>query len=220
MIYIGTSGWMYDWNKELSLDWYVKNSGLNAIELNMSFYRFPSKKQIEKWRKYKIVWSIKVNRLITHIKRLKDIEAWKMFEELFHDLNPRFYLFQMPPYFKLNEENLRRVKEFEKIVGEKMAIEFRDPEWYEKLPDIKVTVVSIDSPIGTYIVNTSGIVYLRIHGRGEWYAYEYNEEELREIAEKVLEKKPKEIYVFFNNNHWMLENARTMKKILEELINY
>ncbi|RLF12723.1 MAG: DUF72 domain-containing protein, partial [Thermoprotei archaeon] len=37
-VYIGTSGWLYDWNLDGSLDWYVKNSGLNAVELNASFY--------------------------------------------------------------------------------------------------------------------------------------------------------------------------------------
>ncbi|BFH73840.1 DUF72 domain-containing protein [Sulfurisphaera javensis] len=216
MIFVGTSGWLYDWNEGENLEWYVKNSGLNAVELNMSFYRFPYERQIKAWKKYNIVWSVKVNRYITHVKRLKDIESWEKFRKIVDELNPRFYLFQMPPTFKLNEENIKRVKEFEKLVGEKMAIEFRDPSWYKKLPDLKVTVVSIDSPIGTYIVNTSGTVYLRLHGKDNWYMYDYSEEELKELAEKVISLKPKEIFVFFNNDHWMLENARLMRKILEE----
>lgn len=219
MIYVGTSGWMYDWNEGGSLEWYVKNSGLNVVELNMSFYRFPYKNQIIGWKKYNITWSVKVNRYITHVKRLKDVESWKKFRDLFEPLNPRFYLFQMPPNFKFSNENVQRVKRFEELVGEKMAIEFRDPSWYQNLPDLKSTLVSIDSPIGTYLVNTSGIVYLRLHGKDNWYMYEYSEEELKDLAKKIVSLKPKEIFVFFNNDHWMLENARLMKKILEDIIN-
>ena len=217
MIYVGTSGWMYDWNEGQNLEWYVKHSGLNTVELNMSFYRFPFSNQVKGWKKYNIVWSVKVNRYITHVKRLKDVESWERFRKLMDELNPHFYLFQMPPTFKFNEENVKRVKEFEKIVGDKMAIEFRDVEWYKNLPDFKVTVVSIDSPIGTYIVKTSDVVYLRLHGREEWYMYDYSEEELRELAERVVELNPVDIFVFFNNDHWMLENARLMKKILERI---
>ena len=35
-VYVGTSGWAYFWNPD-GLDWYVRNSGLNAVELNASF---------------------------------------------------------------------------------------------------------------------------------------------------------------------------------------
>lgn len=218
MIYIGTSGWVYDWNDGGNLEWYVKHSGLNAVELNMSFYRYPLLNQVKGWKKYNLVWSVKVNRYITHVKRLKDVESWERFERVLMELNPRFYLFQMPPTFKFNEENLMRVKKFEKLVGDKMAIEFRDPEWYKHLSNLKCTVVSIDSPIGTYIVNTSGTVYLRLHGKDEWYMYDYSEEELRDIAEMVVNLKPNDVFIFFNNDHWMLENARLMKKILEKMV--
>ena len=84
------------------------------------------------------------------------------------------------------------------------------------LGKLSLTVVSVDSPQTTWIVSSNGIVYLRMHGREEWYAYDYSEEELREIAEKIVELNPREVYVFFNNNHWMLGNAKLMLKILRE----
>ena len=46
-VFIGTSGWSYNWNKGKSLDWYAHDTDLNAIELNMSFYRFPDRHMIE-----------------------------------------------------------------------------------------------------------------------------------------------------------------------------
>ncbi|RLI98826.1 MAG: DUF72 domain-containing protein, partial [Candidatus Aenigmatarchaeota archaeon] len=68
-VFVGTSGWAYGWNPN-GFDWYIKNSGLNSVELNASFYRFPFPNQVKSWaRKTKefnpsLRWSIKVNRLI------------------------------------------------------------------------------------------------------------------------------------------------------------
>jgi len=218
MIYVGTSGWMYDWNEGGSLEWYVKNSNLNAVELNMSFYRFPYRNQVKGWSKYSLRWAVKVNRYITHVKKLNDLDSFRKFMELMEGLKPDFYLFQLPPSFKFNEENLEKVKKFSSFLGKRMAIEFRDKEWYERGIDINSVIVSIDSPIGTYIVNNVGIIYLRFHGRKEWYSYNYSEGELREIALKVKELKPEKVYLFFNNNHNMLENARLMMRIMKEVI--
>jgi len=50
-IFVGTSGWMYSWNKGGNFDWYIQNSNLNAVELNASFYRFPFPNQIIGWSK-------------------------------------------------------------------------------------------------------------------------------------------------------------------------
>ncbi|MEO0119416.1 MAG: DUF72 domain-containing protein, partial [candidate division WOR-3 bacterium] len=67
-IYVGTSGWYYDWNLEGTFDWYLKNSKLNAVELNVSFYRFPFPNQVKSWanKGKSLRWAIKVSRIITH----------------------------------------------------------------------------------------------------------------------------------------------------------
>ncbi len=80
-----------------------------------------------------------------------------------------------------------------------------------------ITVVSIDEPGITWVRSTSGIIYLRLHGRTDWYMYDYGEDELRDLAIKAVSLNPGAIYVFFNNDHWMLENARKMLEILREL---
>jgi uncharacterized protein YecE (DUF72 family) len=65
------------------------------------------------------------------------------------------------------------------------------------------------------VFNTSGLVYDRMHGRTEWYSHLYTEEELREVADKILGVKPRKAYVFFNNDHAMLVNSREMLRILQ-----
>ncbi len=229
-VFVGTCGWLYDWNAEGTLDWYISFSGLNAVELNSSFYRFPFPNQVRAWaRKSRklLRWSVKVHRSITHVRKLREEshETWKRFRRLFRPLESQidFYLLQLPPSFRMGKESVRRLKLFAEItgLGEKLAVEFRHESWFTDealsiVKDVGATIVSFDSPIGTRIWTTNGIVYLRLHGREEWYAYEYTHEELKEIVEAIAKLSPQKVYVFFNNNHWMLENAKEMLRLLKE----
>lgn len=224
---MGTSGWIYDWNLGGSLDWFVKYSGLNAVELNASFYRFPFPNQVKGWAKKgsRIRWAIKVHRSITHYRRLSSssLDIWKKFISLFEPLDPYidFYLVQLPPSFVKNKRNIDRLIKFIEYVdvGNRLAIEFRDASWFnnetvELCESYSAVAVSIDSPIGTWIVKSGKIIYLRMHGKMLWYAHDYSTKELMEIVETIHKLKPEKTYVFFNNNHWMLENAREMLKLL------
>ncbi|MCS7134776.1 MAG: DUF72 domain-containing protein [Candidatus Pacearchaeota archaeon] len=224
-VYVGTSGWFYSWNKERSLEWYVKNSGLNAVELNASFYRFPFFNQIKAWAKKgsDLRWSIKVTRLVTHVHKFdkKATYVWKNFRELFKFLEPNidFYLFQLPPTFTDLEKVLKFAKKTK--LGKKFALELRNKKLIESLEEkyIKklkkeLTLVSLDSPDFKNKIFPDKIVYLRMHGRIFWYKHCYSEKELKEITKSIKKVKPEKVYIFFNNNHDMLKNARTMLKIL------
>ncbi|MGC8675908.1 MAG: DUF72 domain-containing protein [Candidatus Micrarchaeia archaeon] len=222
--FVGTSGWLYAWNREGTLDWYLANSGLNAIELNASFYRFPFPNQVKSWSEKgnELAWVVKVNRLVTHVHMLNaEAESvYAKFLKLFEPLDRRimFYLFQMPPHFTTNMR--QRVEEFAKKMGStKMALEFRHESWYSfdfsKL-DFEGTVVTPDSPeINSTVWAKNGTVYLRFHGRRSWYSYKYSKHELEDMAIKAKALRPKRIFAFFNNNHDMLGNARTFKAILD-----
>ena len=205
---------------------------MNAVELNASFYRYPYPSQGRSWsrRGSRLRWAIKVHRSITHLRKLneKALESWPRFRRLFEPLDHLidFYLFQLPPNFSATERNIERLKLFSGAtgLGWRMAVEFRHTTWFtsetEKLcRSLGVTPVSVDSPLGTWIAASgNGVVYLRMHGRTAWYAHDYTEEELRGVAEAVASLKPRAVYVFFNNNHWMLGNARLMLRILAETL--
>ncbi|ACL10913.1 Putative uncharacterized protein [Desulfurococcus amylolyticus 1221n] len=226
-VYVGTSGWLYDWNEEASLDWYIRESGLNAVELNASFYRFPYRNQVVSWaRKGRgIRWSIKVHKSITHYRKLgRDaLEIWRRFHNLFTPMNDviDFYLFQMPPQFTCSKENLEKIERFHDAsnLASRMAVEFRHVSCFNDGVaswgiDKSIVIVSIDAPIASWITNIMGIVYLRMHGRSSWYGHEYTMDELREVAGRIVRMKPEKVYVFFNNDHWMLENARSLMGML------
>ena len=227
---VGTSGWMYDWNPN-GLDWYLKYSGLNTVEINSTFYRFPYPNMAKSWYRKTVnldfKWSVKVYRGITHFYRLsqKALEQFEKFVKVLGPLNEliEFYLFQLPPSFAFSEKQLEKLQAFfQKTKQEnKIAVEFRHPSWFneviiEKLSSGNIVVVSVDAPDISFYVKTNETIYYRLHGRTYWYSHYYTKEELYEIKEKILKSSPKKVYVYFNNDHDMLSNARTFFNLMTE----
>ncbi|MEM5853311.1 MAG: DUF72 domain-containing protein [Candidatus Aenigmatarchaeota archaeon] len=228
-VFVGTSGWLYGWNEGGTLDWYLKNSMLNSVELNMSFYRFPFPNQVKAWASKtreinpELRWSIKVSRFITHVFKFGDkaLKLWKDFQKLFRPLerNIDFYLFQLPP--SLSPKIGQKLEDFVRStrLKEKFALEVRNKDWFKKeclewAEKLGITWVSVDSPdFPLEVYCTNGIVYERMHGRTFWYSHYYSDNELKEVKKKILNLKPEKVYIFFNNDHAMLDNARKMLKL-------
>jgi len=227
-IFVGTSGWYYPWNEDKSLNWYVKKTGLNAIELNASFYRFPFPSYVKSWAQKgeNLKWSIKVNRRITHIYKFNE-QSYPVFERFLALFKPlekyiEFYLFQLPPKFGTKKKD--NIEAFSKRfnLGYKFALEPRNPEWFSEnilkwASSLNLTFVSIDAPKFEEKIFISGkYIYLRMHGKRQWYNYNYSNDELLNIKEKTGELNPESVFIFFNNNHNMLKNAQTMLKIMRK----
>jgi uncharacterized protein YecE (DUF72 family) len=216
-VFVGTSGWYYEWNKKKNLDWFVQNSGLNTVELNASFYRFPFPNQIKSWniKGAGLRWSVKAHRSITHWRKFSDtaLDSWGNFRKLFEPMDHLidFYLFQVPPMFG---DVTKALGFAEKTgLGERFALEIRNKELLgndELCRELmkRVTLVSVDSPDYRNRIFPEKIVYMRMHGRQGWYNYNYSREEIIETIRKINEFKPEKVYIYFNNDHNMLENAR------------
>ncbi len=234
-VYIGTSGWSYSWNPN-GLKWYVANSGFNSVELNMSFYSFPREKQVERWFKEGkgLAWVVKVHRAITHYGKLSErvLNTWSKFRRRFSPLEEsiHLYLFQLPPSLIFNERTWDKVVRFavKGEVRDKMAIEPRHESWFSenvvsRFREEGIVFVTPDSPLfeglpDLGIICVSGKVYVRMHGRLIWYNYRYLTEELEEVAKKIIKVNPDIAYVFFNNDHDMLDNGRELKKIINKFL--
>ena len=215
--YVGTSGYSYFWNegKKDQLGWYI-SKGFKTVEINSTFYSFPSKAAIKRWSKVSdFFYSVKVNRLITHYLKLSKSEPFLKFYNLFEPMldKVKLWLFQMPPSFGCTEKNLERIKSFYESISVKgkLVIEFRDPCWWdlaEKISNIGYVFCSVSAPgLPNQVVNSNGLIYFRFHGETEWYSYVYSEAELMNYYKAMKNSGANEAYVYFNNDTGMLENA-------------
>ena len=236
-IYVGTSGYYYPgWigafypegmksNEFLS---YYQNF-FNTVEINSTFYHMPrisTMKSIKKNLKEGFVVSVKLNRTITHLKRLKNAkyEVESFFESVSYlESNLGCILIQLPPSLKLN---LKLLSEFLEILPQKTlyAIEFRHKTWlceevYKLLNEKNVAFVVTHGDNYPFLkIDTATFAYIRLHGPRELYASSYSEEELKEWAEyiKSLNEKGLSTFVYFNNDFYCyaVKNALTLKNII------
>ncbi len=225
-IRLGCSGWDYrDWADvfyksmdESKLQAYSRI--FNTTEINSTFYSYPSQGIVFGWAKYtpqNFRFTVKLNRLITHEKRLdisKGVEDdLKRFTELMRPLHDSgklaCILIQLPPGMKFRND---RIEEFMKILPSdlRFALEYRNETWlsdeaHSLMADYNVATVAVDEPLlPPEIRLTSDIAYVRWHGRGKtmWYNYCYSKEELESWVPKLKDmSQSTDVYGYFNNHY-------------------
>ncbi len=238
MILLGTSGWYYNhWigkfypdnlDKREWLSFYSKK--FNTVEINSTFYRFPFDNMFKGWYNKtpeNFVFALKANRLITHIRKLKNVERlldsfYKQAELLKEKHGP--ILFQFPPSMK---KDTKLLSDFLKKLPKKFrnVIEFRHESWHceevytilEKHKTGYCIVSGLNQPCN--IVATANFAYIRWHGPSSAYSSEYSTREMKQWAKKIkeLKKECDIIYGYFNNdsNAYAIKNCRQLKKELK-----
>ena len=237
-LYIGTSGYFYwEWKGvfypvELKpsqwFEYYSKY--FNTLEINSTFYRFPSRSSIKNW--YKIapdgfLYSVKVNKLITHIKKFKGTKEILngFYSVVSENLREKLgaFLFQLPPSFRYS------VKNFGLILNQLNpdfinVIEFRNKTWfrdevYDALKENNAVFCCVSAPKFEVCSKTSDTMYVRFHGKKQWYRYKYSDEELKEWVDRIHSLSPETVFIYFNNTYkaYAVENAIRMKQILNQI---
>ena len=234
--YVGCSGYFYfEWKgvfypEELKtknwFKYYTEN--FNTVEINSTFYRFPKEENLKKLYKKSpqdFVFSVKVNRVITHIKKLNNVKEilgdfYLIIEKSFKE-KLGCVLFQFPPSFKYTEENLEKILENLNF-SFCNVLEFRDRSWWDEgvfntFRKYRLVFCSVNAPsFPEDIIKTTDIVYIRFHGKKQWYKYNYSEEELKKIAQNIKQTKPDVTFAYFNNTAqgYAPLNALIFKKFL------
>jgi len=246
-IFIGTSGWNYWHWKGIFYPESLKSEELllfyaqhfSTVEINSSFYHLPREKTFLNWQEKvpnNFLFSVKVWRRITHLKKLKDIEKdlktfWQRALALKEKLGP--LLFQFPPSFKANKITIKRLEKLGKFIRGDLclnsyqffAFEFRHESWfkdeiYKILKKYNFALCWADTPSYPYQeVITANYLYLRLHGHEKLYASKYTQKQLRDYSKKIekfLKNKGKCVYVYFDNDAYgyAIENALELKKML------
>jgi len=232
---VGTSGWQYSHWKGIfypeglkSADWlsfYAQH--LNTIEINVTFCRDVKASTYKKW--YSTVpdgflFSLKMSRFITHIKRLK-IESTSMarFMENTSVLQDKLgvILIQLSPGLKYDKGLMQDFLEM-LYKGFKYTIEVRHNTF------INDTFFSLlkEKGIALCIADTAGrfpyceeitaqFVYIRVHGAERLYASNYSDRELRIWRDRIL-LWGKDTFIYFDNDFmgYAVKNAIALKKML------
>jgi len=238
IFFIGTSGWMYEhWRgrfypeklaKKSWFEYYA--SQFSAVEVNATFYGTFKDQTYHNWRgraPQGFGYVLKAPRLITHRKYLLDVD--ETIQSFYHScslLEDKFemILLQVAPNTPYDLERLKHALMSFPDPG-RVAVEFRGSEWLNQdamrvLRTVGATICNVDSP-QQKISNslTSQRAYLRLHGRKHWYAYNYTEDELREIAvlaQELARGGAGRVYIFFNNDFegYAPANALTLRGLL------
>jgi uncharacterized protein YecE (DUF72 family) len=196
---------------------YFKTFGL--VELNSTFYAYPKLTLVKKWREEappNFEFTVKAHQDISHNYKLADsldsLRAFDQMKDICLTLNAKILLIQTPGSFKPTKENIVTAQKFfEKIDRNGLAVawETRGPDWDQPalrktlaimLKELNVTHVT--DPFKTMPIHAGPFAYFRLHGLGtRMYYYQYSDNELRKLIEKVspIEKQGKTVYIFFNN---------------------
>lgn len=223
---IGTSGFIYPhWEhgvfypeplpRKGQFEYYCDH--FDTVELNVTFYRLPSKASFESWKKRSprnFLFTLKGSRYITHLKRLKDpADSLRVFYDQARPLIPKTacVLWQLPPHFHLNLERLRAfIALLKRRRGPRHAFEFRHESWFvadifEMLSKAGMSICRADHPV--FDIDIPGVFpfeYLRRHGAhtGSPYTAGYSDAELRQDAGQIRKwtQAGKDVFVFFNND--------------------
>jgi len=230
-IHVGCSGWFYwHWRGIFYPDtkrtdtWFKHYlANFDTVELNAPFYKWPKDATVKGWRRNApphFRYSVKVNSLITHEKRLvrtrRLVREFCKIDNLLGDKLGCF-LFQFPPSYKYTPSRLRSiVTQLDPRL--RCAVEFRHKSWWRKsvyraLEKRGLIFCSISAPrLPDELIKTSDVIYIRLHGRSRWYRHDYTDEELAAWADKIDNSRAREAWIYFDNDRegFAIKNARML----------
>jgi uncharacterized protein YecE (DUF72 family) len=213
---IGTGGWAYFPGKP-SLRAYSKV--FDFVEVNSTFYQYPDARRVELWRKTvpkEFTFSVRCHRDLTHRIGLKSSnEAYDVFSRMIgicRILEAPYLHLETPASYALNEEAVKEAKAFFSTVTLKnvrIAWEIRGhltPKTIKLMQDFDI-VHSVDLSRETPSLK-SDVIYSRLFGRGKLNIYQFTDEELTEIDEKIEASQAK---IAFLSYHGVRMNSDAMR---------
>lgn len=238
MARIGTSGWVYPhWRGVLDhgdqRGWLAQYAAeFDAVELNGSFYRWPSDARFAAWRDRLprgFEMAVKAPRGLTHARRLKDPEVWisRVVRGL-HELDGRRgpLIVQLHPALERDDALLDH---FLSVLPAwtRPAVELRHPSWNdEEVFRIlerhgAAYCVMSGAHLPCVLRATAQLVYVRLHGPDaeHLYAGSYSDQDLAWWAERIgeWERSGHEVQAYFNNDGGgnAVRNAGTLRQLLQ-----
>ncbi len=229
----------------MAMDKYFKE--FEVVEVQETFYNLITEKRAKKWREKappEFEFTLKVFQGLTHppssptwrrcksvdLQKVKDRvgflslnnltkDFWSKMVKIGSILGSKVFVFQLPPSFKENEENIGRIENFFNNIereGLFLALELRgwDHRTVGKICK-KLELIQVFDPLREDPYVLTNPLYVRLHGKIEKgrinYRYKYSDKEIELIYKKFKEYK-RDSYILFNNIY-MREDA---KRLLEK----
>jgi uncharacterized protein YecE (DUF72 family) len=208
----------------------------SSLEINSIFYKLPRSSTVVNWAESvpaNFRFTFKVSKTITHVKGLnfaiKDVNDFMKTVENIGE-KKGCLLAQFPPSLKI--EKLNELQRLLETLGEatynsdwKLAIEFRDPSWYERevyelLEEHHAAMVIQDIPKSATPLNDvrGDFIYLRFHGPEPRYRGDYSDEFLKQYAGYINAwiSEKKTVYAYFNNTVGAaVKNLQTINRFVQ-----
>jgi uncharacterized protein YecE (DUF72 family) len=238
--HIGCSGFSYkEWKEEFypkglaQKNWFsYYTQHFNTLELNVTFYRFPTLKSLQGWYSKApdgFSFSAKVPRTITHYKKFIGTET--MMEDFYGVLKEGLQeklscvLMQLPPGFSHSEERLASLVAHAAPAFQNI-IEFRNESWWREdvkkiLADNNIAFCGVSFPKISFddaVINTP-VCYYRFHGVPRLFYSEYDETFIQKIHGQISSNsEAKEAFIYFNNTASLaaLHNAKYFQHLLQQ----
>jgi uncharacterized protein YecE (DUF72 family) len=212
-ILVGTSGYGYkEWQgkfypakispKEM-LRFYAER--LSAVEINNTFYHMPTEPVLASWAAQvpdDFVLALKAPQVITHLKRLRNVEAeaeylFRTLPILGRKLGP--VLFQFPRSF---HKDRPRLEDFLALIPGHIscAFEFRSPSWLDeaildllRAREYSLCTADADENPVARVISAASWGYLRLRRS------DYQEADLTRWLGTILAQKWEKAFVFFKH---------------------
>ena len=236
-IHVGCSGWFYWHWKGLFYPAELPTSGwfkhylkrFRTVELNAPFYGWPTVATVKSWLKQiersNFIYTVKVNELITHIKRFKGTKTLiQDFGYIADLLGPHMgcFLFQLPPSYHFTRARLTAIVS-QLDPTRRNVVEFRHASWwrdevYAAFRAGNIIFCSCSAPrLPDLLVKTTDEIYVRFHGKERWYSHDYSKAELAAWAARIKDAAATQSWIYFNNDRegHAIKNAKALLRRLK-----
>lgn len=205
---IGTGGWGYfKVPSKPSLRAYSEH--FNFVEVNYTFYEYPDSRTVERWRQTvpdDFTFTVRCHQDLTHKIGLQSTdEAIEVFGRMIwicKILDAPFLHLLTPANYSLDNRKIRQARDFFSTAnwkGVQLAWEVRStitPKLGDLMRDMEI-VNSVDLSREKPPQKTD-IIYTRLFGKGRHNIYQFIDEELMEIDQRILKAEAKTAFITYH----------------------
>lgn len=221
---IGAGGWAYFQIPGVHpLVAYSK--AFNFVEVNYTFYKYPTARMVERWKRTvpgDFMFTVRCHQDLTHRIGLKPVDqAYAIISKMIgvcRILEAPFLHLLTPSNYVFDNMKIEQARDFLSSVnfkGVRLAWEVRShltAKLVGLMRDLEI-VHSVDLS-NEEPAFESDVIYTRLFGKGEHNIYQFTDEELTEIDQKILKAQAKVAIITFHGIR-MSSDASRFKKYKE-----